>query len=363
MIVLFNVKITDVRMGYPYRRGEWMPNPERMDVFKYCLASTAALDPLVSKYVFCITLAPELANRQSELEQYINELFPAAKLNVIWQRCDFGRDWRKVIDQHLTDPDELVWLACNDDHIFIDSNLDTVASAIKHLRADQDPNAIMYYSHWPEQMRMAKHFNGELTEDGNFIRYEWEVFDGIMILKAGRLSKYFERDYGDALMFKVDYLAAHHGYTCPGAIYAPTKELVRHYEGYSHVNHQMEQTLANICPPIFVPPGFFERDLKIGIGFSQRDDSWVNFNPSAEWLYNANPNGTDFRWVKEDIPLFWQERIGLITHSPDYDEKLGYMARDAAFLATTRVPMRAFGIEFDHRNSAPKEWFSKHMLA
>ena len=154
MIVLFNVKITDVRMGYPYRRGEWMPNPERMDVFKYCLASTAALDPLVSKYLFCITLAPELADRQSELEAYLNEVFPADKLTVIWQRCDYGRDWRRVIDQHLTDPDELLWLACNDDHIFIDSNLDTVASAIKHLTADPNPNAIMYYSHWPEQMRM-----------------------------------------------------------------------------------------------------------------------------------------------------------------------------------------------------------------
>ncbi len=118
MIVLFNVKITDVRFGYPYRRGEWMPNPERFDIFRYCLASTAVLDPLVSKYIFCITLAPELAHRQAELDEYIRSLYPSEKL-VIVPRCDRGSDWKQLCGEYLTDPNELVWLACNDDHIFV----------------------------------------------------------------------------------------------------------------------------------------------------------------------------------------------------------------------------------------------------
>jgi hypothetical protein len=96
MIVLFNVKITDIRMGYPYRRAAWMPNPERYDVFRYCLASTAVLEPLVSKFIFCVTLAPELADRQQELEAYMRELFPADKLELIWSRCDYGRDWKQI---------------------------------------------------------------------------------------------------------------------------------------------------------------------------------------------------------------------------------------------------------------------------
>jgi hypothetical protein len=293
MKVLFNVKITDVRMGYPYRRAAWMPNSERMDVFKYCLASTAVLEPLVSKFIFCITLAPELAHRHAELEEYIHGLFSSDKLELIWQRCDYGRDWKRICDQYLDDPDEPVWLACNDDHIFVDTNLDMVESAINWLALDPDPNAVMYYSHWPEQMRMSKHYNGELTSDGNFIRYDWETYDGIMMLKAGRLKQYWERDYGDASMFKVDYLGAFHGYVCPGPVYAPTKEIVRHYEGYSHVNDNMPQTLENIVPPLFIPPGFFENDLKIAIGFHERDDSWTNFNPASQWLYNAKPSGTE----------------------------------------------------------------------
>jgi hypothetical protein len=363
MKVLFNVKITDVRMGYPYRRASWMPNPERMDVFKYCLASTAVFKPLVSKFIFCITLAPELTHRHAELEAYIQELFPADKLELIWQRCDYGRDWKRICDKYLDDPDEVVWLACNDDHIFIDTNLDMVESAVNWLDLDPDPNAVMYYSHWPEQMRMSKHYNGELTSDGDFIRYNWETYDGIMMLKAGRLKKYWERDYGDASMFKVDYLGAFYGYKCPGPVYAPTKEIVRHYEGYSHVNDNMPQTLENIVPPLFIPPGFFENDIKVAIGFHERDDSWTNFNPAAQWLYNANLSGTDYRWVEEDIPLFWKLRLGLVTHSPEYDQQLNYQARDTAFLVATHVPMKCYGIEFGLENHHPREYFSKHFLA
>lgn len=362
MIVLFNVKITDIRMGYPYTRGEWMPDPERFDVFRYCLASTAVLEPLVSKFIFCITLAPELAHRQAELNEYIHSLFPLDKLVIVPQRCDYGRDWKVICDQYLTDPNELVWLACNDDHIFIDSNLDMVISATHHLNTDPDPNAIMYYSHWPEQMRMSYHLGGELTEDGNFIKFHWEAFDGIMILKAGRLCKYFERDYGDALMFKVDYLGAYHNYKCPGTVYSPTKEIVRHYEGYSHVNDNMEQTLANIVPPLFIPPGFFDNNINIRVGYYDRKSEWTNFNPAAEWLYNSKPTGADYRWVEEDIPLFWKGRLNSIQHSRSYDVQQGHAARNAAVVAATRVPMKCFGITFDYQNAAPATWFRKHLL-
>jgi len=359
MIVLFNVKITDVRMGYPYTRGAWMPNPERFDVFKYCLASTAVLNPLVRKFAFYITLAPELAHRQAELEEYIHSLFPKDKLHLVWQRCDFGRDWQQACDEILTDPDEIVWLACNDDHIFIDRNLDMVRSSVQTLDADPDPNAVVYYSHWPEQMRMSQHFNGQLTEDGNFIRFDWETFDGIMMLKADRLKRYWLQDYGNALMFKVDYLGAHHGYKCPGPVYAPTREMVRHYEGYSHVGTGCD----NISPPLYVPEGFFDNTMRVRIGYPERLDGWQNLYSAAEWLYNANPNGVEYRWCIDDIPLFWKDHIKDLDVNLDQNIGQLYQARDAAFLAATRVPMKCFGIEFTHAPSHPREFFSKHLLA
>ena len=361
MIVLFNVKITDIRMGYPYARGAWMPNDQRMDVFKYCLASHAVLEPVVDKFVFYITVSEELQHRQQELDEYIHNLIPSNKLLLKWQRNDYGRDWLRNCEELLTDPNQLVWLAANDDHIFMDTDLDLVKSAIKTLKAEQDPNAVVYYSHWPEQMRVSVHFNGQLTQDRNFIRYEWENFDGIQIMRASRLHAYWStRDYGDALIFKPDYLGAYHNYRCPGAIYAPTKPLTHHYEGYSHVGPY----LANISPPLFIPPGFFNNELKIRVGFTDRDNTCVNINPSSEWLYNYSPAGTDYRWVYQDLPLFWQDKIVEVNTQPDYNVDLMNQARDAAFFAATRIPMNmeGFKIKADSITGAPRDWFSNHLL-
>jgi len=362
MIVLFNVKITDVRMGYPYHigRGSWMPNPQRIDVFKYCLASTVALEPLVSKFHLYITLAPECEARRAELEAFIHEIIPADKLHLVWARNDYGRDWIRTTDEILSDPNELIWLACNDDHIFIDYNLDVVQSAVTTLDQDPDPNAVMIYSHWPEQIRMSRFYKGELTADGNLVKFAWENFDGIMILKAGRFKQYWTRDYGDALMFKVDYLGGLYGYKCPGNVYAPTRELVRHYEGYAHVNQTAE--MANLVPPLYVPQGFFERDLKVRVGYPERKDGWQNLYSAAEWLYNANPNGVEHRWCVEDIPLFWKPYISELDVNLDQNVGQLHQARNAAFLAATHIPMRCFDIDFTHENHHPAEWFDKQLL-
>ena len=349
-------------MGYPYHigRGNWVPNPPRIDVFKYCLASTAVLEPLVTKFHLYITLAPECESRRAELEAFIHEIIPEDKLHLVWQRCDYGHDWKRVTDEILNDPDELIWLACNDDHIFLDYNLDIVKSAIDVLNEDSDPNAMMVYTHWPEQVRMSRHLGGELVANGDFIKSQWENFDGVMIMKAGRFKKYWERDYGDALMFKVDYLGAVHGYVCPGTFYNPTRELVRHYEGYAHVNQSTE--MANLSPPLYVPHGFFEKDLKVRVGYPDRKEGWQNLYAAAEWLYNANPNGVEHRWCIEDIPLFWKPYISELDVNPNQDIAALKQARNAAFLAATHIPMTCFAITFTHEDHHPAEWFDKQLL-
>ena len=71
MIVLFNVKITDVKMTHPYAgtvydRASWFPVSNRFDIFKYCLASRAVMAPVVDKFILYIDLA-EFTPRQEEL--------------------------------------------------------------------------------------------------------------------------------------------------------------------------------------------------------------------------------------------------------------------------------------------------------
>ena len=100
MIVLFNVKITDVRMGYPYTRGAHMPNPERFDIFKYCLASTSVLEPLVSKFAFYITLDEknliEAAIQKLNNVIYTNKIVTeVTKLSVFYEAEDYHQNYEK----------------------------------------------------------------------------------------------------------------------------------------------------------------------------------------------------------------------------------------------------------------------------
>jgi hypothetical protein len=361
MIVFYNVKITDVKMTWPYAgtvydRAPWFPVSNRFDIFKYCLASRAVMTPLVDKYIFYIDLA-EFSPRQAEMQEYMESIFPTDKLEIHWHRIERTRDWRKLCEQFTNDND-LIWYEGNDDHIFIDYNLDMIAASQSTLKADPDPNAVMYYSHWPEQMRMSLLHNGELTADGNFIKFTWDTVDSLLLMKVSRFKRYwFETDCGEDNMYRTDPLGWQYGYKISGTVYSPTRELVRHYDGYSHVS----KLLGAIAPPLYVPPDFFDRDMRVRIGYSERQAGWTNLYSAAERLYSIDPNGVEARWTQEDIPLFWKGHISKIDVNPTQDVELLKHARDAAFLAMTRIPLKAHGHEFG-TECHPQKYFKNHLF-
>jgi hypothetical protein len=356
MKLLLNVKITAQGLSH-YDRAEHLPKYDRMDIFKYCLASYSVFEPIVSRFIFFIEVAPEFKHRQQELAEWIDGLFPQSKTQVFWYRNFYTADWRKSCEEIIfDDKDEPIWFAGNDDHIFMDSSLDVLKAGIGLLERDEDPFAVIYYSHWPEQMRLATRFNAELTSCGNFVKFNWRTYDGIRIIKQERFRHYwFDFDYGDTPVFRTDALW-HLGHPIVAPVYSPTKELVRHYDGYSHVSKQ----LVTVAPPLVIPPGFFDHDIKIRYGVTRRDGSLVNINPLAEYLYadKNHPHATDYRWVPADIPLFWQDRISRLEGA---DIDAGHLrARDLAIAAIVRVPMSCYGFTFTERDSPPGEWLSKH---
>lgn len=360
MKIILNVKITQHRVGYPYDRGRgpWQPVSTRYDIFRYCLASYAVLAPLVSKYHMYIELADEFKHLQSELEEYIKELFPEDALDLHWYRNNHTRDWRNVCNDHLSNDDEVIWFGGNDDHIFIDYNLDMVRAAIATLQQDTDELAVVYYSHWPEQIRMSHALGGELTADGNFIKYHWDNYDGIQMFKAARFKRYwFDADYGDDFVFRPDDLKNHYGYSIPSTFYAPIREMVRHYDGYVHVSSEV----GNHAPPLFIPPGFFDNTMVIRIGFDDRDNTCTNCNPTATHLYNTDQTGVDYRYIEEDIPLFWKSHIQEIRKPTDYNTDMMLQARDNAVMKISRITLACFGFSFNEGNAPPFNWFKNHL--
>ena len=102
MIVLFNVKITDIRMGYPYRRAAWMPNPERYDVFRYCLASTAVLDAAAAAAIFrSLRAGGTKSQRCRKRRRPAAQLPPHCTQQGV--RASASRQWRLALTRSTSD--------------------------------------------------------------------------------------------------------------------------------------------------------------------------------------------------------------------------------------------------------------------
>lgn len=357
MILLLNVKITDKRLlNYRHQVSSHFPFDNRVDVFKYCLASYAAMDSIVSKYVFFIEISEEFKDRYEELNDYIIDLFPSGKLMLEWKRNDYVRDWVKVCSLLDSVDDDLIWLACNDDHIFMDSTLDVVKDGLDLLSKDQDPMATVYYSHFPENIKLAKHYNAELVEGDNFVKYTWNRFDAIQIIKKARLKTYW-----------IDFLDSDHIWHrpdemvfsrfLPSTFYTPTKEIVRHFDGYGHVGN-----FSNITPPLCIPERFFDSDIKIRYGYDGHLDGWVSINSASSNLFSIDPNGSDYRWCLSDIPLFWKSRISEIESNTDIDENYLRERRNSYYVESTKMCPWAYDIHFGGEDNPPIEWLKKHFI-
>lgn len=355
MILLVNVKITDHRL-VNYKKGIRFgyPSSNRFDVFKYTLASYSVMSELVSKFVFYIELSREFSHRQQELEDFIYEIFPKEKIVLNWFRNNYIRDWRLVYDELSKIDDEIIWLACNDDHVFIDSSLDILSDGLEILKNDKDTLSCIYYSHWLEGIRVANHFNAELDKNKNFVKFKWGIYDGILIVKKERFRKYwFDYDDNSNSWFKPD---AFYNNRPPmtANFYVPTKEIVRHFDGYGHVGN-----FANIAPSLVIPTGFFEKKIKIKYGYNDRIEDSVNINPKIPNMFSTDPNGTDYKWILEDIPLFWKDRIIQIDINSDVKEEELSVFRNFNYLTCAKSCNRSYLMNF---NSVPPiTWFNKHI--
>jgi hypothetical protein len=98
------------------------------------------------------------------------------------------------------------------------------------------------------------------------------------------------------------------------------------------------------------------------VGYPERKDGWTNLYTATERLYNVDPNGAEHRWCVEDIPLFWKSYISELDINLDQDIHTLKQARDAAFLAMTRVPMATYGHTFNYEGHS-QDWFSNHLLS
>ena len=308
MIVWFNVKITDDRKGQVFSRIG-LPEFTRFDIARYGFASFLALEPLVSKYIFTILVSDGFAGREVEMAEWIKSTFPADKTRLEFNRCETIDAWERMKPEFDATNDDTIYFAGNDDYVFVDHSIDRWKSGLEAIKLDQDPRAIFWMCHYPESLNFAVAHGAAITPDANFLTYSDVTAIGMQVLKINHLYEYIDVNKPLAAAAsppKEAYFRLDCVHQCPGVskIYTPTKEVVRHFDGY-----WLHGKTSRECPPIIIPPGFFEGEMIIRYGFPDRDNSCVNINPLSN-LFIIDPiNGTDFKFTLDDIPLFWKSRI------------------------------------------------------
>jgi len=354
MIILFNISCSPHRLN-----GYGRPNLkhfDRMDVFKYCLSSYAVLSPLVSKYILYVQLEKGWEHRKDDLNDFILKNIPNDKLELHWHRNTTVEEWQNVYNDLEKINDKVVWFAGNDDHIFVDYDLNCLSGCINALE-ESAPLSACFYSHWFETIRMAGRHNASLHPNGHCVNFPWAIHDSIRMVRKEVIKHYFfEKDfrYQNGNFWRWDRIKEFSGNDIMLNTFIPTRELCRHFDGYSHVGN-----LFNFGPPLEIPPGFFENTMKIRYGWNDGyKEDCVNVNPMNPNLKCVDPvNGVDSRCTLDKIPLFWAGHISEFIINKDINEEEMHLAWENDFKNRIKLTMNTYFESFDENNPPPINWF------
>jgi hypothetical protein len=341
MILFVNVFITRA-FATSYNRGRWS-GQDRLDVFKYSLASLAVI-PWTKVIIHC-ELDECYKNRREELDKYINSLFPSDRIINHHSRIAKHSKWKTAMDElFAVEGDELVWFTCNDDHVFLDYDMDVLNACERRMNdmlKGGFAHAACYVSHWPEMLCHANygHQYPVLDRCREFFEVEWVNIDSIQIVSKSVLKHWwFSREYGDdVFLIRSDgnmpgkgpeYIHVNLDLSVRTLI--PQREIARHFDGYCRPYMPGGSADINRCTPLFVPQGFFEREIKIQFCREVRKDGYVHVNPVLANYSTVDERGADCKWMLEDIPLFWRDRIAEIDFGPEIDRQTQIFARNKA---------------------------------
>ena len=228
---------------------------DRLDILMATLSSYSKIDCWQNIHLY-IELDAEFANRKDEFKNHVNHLFGKYNVNLNFFRMTRQAEWRAFMKEHYSeDTDRLVWFSQCDDHVFIDVDQTILNEGLDLLRKDTKSSfKTLYYSHWPEILRLSGKL-GNQQRVGNYIKFNATLLDAIQIFNLNYLKYLFTvRDWQGREYKKIDSLILqpniwsnplspyNYGGHLIGSfegnlqtIYVPMRELVRHFDGYSHV--------------------------------------------------------------------------------------------------------------------------------
>jgi hypothetical protein len=357
MIVLINVKISPFRLNH-YGRPN-LKNTDRVDIFKYMISSYSSFQSLTSKYLIYVELEKGWEHRKDEIEEFIFKELPPEKVELHWYRHSTVEHWKNLYTEKLENlEDNILWFAGNDDHIFMDYDLKCLYYGLLGLERASNPYSAMFYSHWFETIKVAAKMGAKLDKSGHFVSFPWAIHDSIRVMRKELWKHYwFDHDFShaDGSLWRVDSIKDWTNDDIMCNIQIPTRELCRHFDGYSHVSH----SLFNYGPPLEIPEGFFENNIKIKYGYDRCNDyRYTNINPLNPHLKPANPiTGTDYKITINKLPMFWKNKISEIIEHPEVDETLYDEKYEEYILDSTKLNFGAYCMNFSNEIEDKYSWF------
>lgn len=290
----------------------WRP---RLEIFKYTLASYV-------NYTWSnVYIRYKLENPAlyEETNQFIKGLFPSAIIEN--ERSDKQQHFAHAYRTLRSMGDKWIFYSPNNDHPIMATDLSMLDVLVEkgNQHEGRNRNLIgLFYSHFDEFIHLpypgnwfSDRFNNDrepreiIDEDENTVSIVSKNGDntGIQIVHIDLFKHWFlSWNLDNHRIIRPECLRRHFK-THDQISVMPKREICAHYDGQPSLKPESH-------PPLFVPEGFFDSDIKIRYGFSDYVPGWVNINPNAEkYSFEDNINGTDIKKGLDTIPLFWQDRI------------------------------------------------------
>ncbi|MFH1311448.1 MAG: hypothetical protein ABIH65_03525, partial [Nanoarchaeota archaeon] len=302
----------------------------RLDVTMYTLASYAQIK--WSKVIIKYELVPEDKKKQKIFEKFVKKLWP--KAIIIYGQSVKINQYREVAKLINNSKDNWVFYLGNNDHPFIASDKEILYKCLKKAEelAKKNKYVSIIYSHFPEPLHMARkgttiHDIGfptskilEENEDLIVSEYLKGYFSSMQIANKNLFNYWvYSKIPESAPIWRLEDV---HKYIPQKkrerqVLVLPKKDICAHFDGYSHNKGKGYLVPSSLIPPLFIPPGFFNKKIKIAYGYNAYRKDWVNINPLKEKYAFENPeNGTDLMITPEQIPIFWRNRIQKIDINP-----------------------------------------------
>lgn len=288
----------------------------RLKISMYTLASYAMLkwDGVLIKYECADPSEVEV------FEEFARNLFPAAI--ILRGRSDSQKKFRESLEILNSMPSDWVFVAGNNDHPIIAPTLDPFYDCLaagEALATEYEFVSILY-SHLVEYKSIVNPqftiaWYNELnwnvladTEDYLVVKGKVAARLAVQIMHKRMLSRLITgKDYGSQLIRRTDDMD---GQLIHNHVMVISKRIMGdHYDGYAHMRQIGHYLPCEVYPPLFIPPSFFEGEIRIAYGFAETRKGWVNVNPSAKlYSFQDATRGTDLKRSLDCLPAFWRSR-------------------------------------------------------